>query len=183
MLASVRIGIEHLVEREGQDFQRVQVHDERAQRGLQVGHDQSGRDTFAFDLGADKQQRLRAEVDEVVIVGGHVKTEVAQNGDVITGHNRRRVRQQAMLDAARQRELALQTLFFHAVTVQLRVFQGHGHVAGKFGEEADIVIGERATLRVEELQHAHDLTRVMADGQAEQGLSAVVQPLVKAGIE
>src|ERR1041384_4679491 len=67
--------------------------------------------------------------------------------------------------------------------MELRVFQRHGHVAGKLVEEADIVAGEPSSWRVEQLQHADDLARGMADGQAQQRLGAVVEALIEGGIK
>src|SRR5215469_13351129 len=68
VLARSRIPVKHFVERKGQDFKRVQVQNQRPQRGLQVGHDQRRRNALAFDLSNHDQQRVRSQLEKVIVV-------------------------------------------------------------------------------------------------------------------
>src|SRR6185312_2687375 len=138
---------------------------------------------MALDFGTYEKQRLRTQVDEIVIIGGNVKAEIAQHGNVIAGNNRRSFRQEAMLDAARQREFALNALLLHGVTMHLRIFQRHGHMSGELVEEAHVIGRKLAALRIEQLQHANNFTRMVLDRKTEQRLGPVIQSLVEAGIE
>ena len=166
-----RLGVvvDHFIQGKRQDLKRMQMHDQGTQRGLQIAHDQRRRHALALDVCYDQQQSLWSQIEEIVVVASHFETGLVENREFVSGDNRRRLRQQAPLDVARQCHLFFQPLLLDDFAMQPRLFQRHGHVAGKFLQKINVFAGEfAAAALVQQLDNAHDLSVEMADGQAEQ---------------
>ncbi len=127
-----RLGVveDHFVQRQRQHLQRMQVGHQRAQRRLQVRHHHRRRHALAFHVGHHQQQRLRSQREEIVVVAAYFVAGLVAHRQLISGDDRRRIRQQAALDAARHFQFALDALFLQRRPVQARVFQRHRHVSG-----------------------------------------------------
>ena len=96
-----------------------------------------------------------------------------EHGDVEAGNHRRCVGKQAPLDAAGQGQLP----------VQPGVFQRQRHVCQKSVQKFLVFAGEAAFPFVQQLQDTDNLPGAVANGDAEQVMGSVVEPLVEAGIK
>src|ERR1700722_221883 len=96
-------------------------------------------------------------------------------GDVESGQLRRALRQQAELNAAGERKVALHALLMQQIAMELGVFESECNVIGDGAEQIFVRFGERPTLFVQQLQHADGLVALAENGQAQKRFGAVAE--------
>src|SRR5215468_4563930 len=184
ILFRLRVVVDHLIQRQRQNLQRVQMHHQRAQCGLQVRHHQRGRNALALHVCNYQQKRLRTEMQEIVIISATLKARFVCDCQLKARNDRRLVREEAPLDTSCQRQLLLHALLFERLAMQARVLECHSHVARELGEKVFVFFCKAVSGGfVEELDYSDNLARIMPDRHAEKRSRAVIKALVKAGFE
>ncbi len=111
-LAAEAVGAGVMIEADGELAEREAFGGDGAQAGLQRGHEESGGDTFACDIGHDEHQLAAGEsvvggIEGVVIIAGDGILRTGVEGDLRVGNHWRSGGNEPGLDFASDFEIAL----------------------------------------------------------------------------
>src|ERR1700729_180182 len=149
----------------------MQMSKQRMKSGLQIRHYHRRANALAFHVRHDRQNRIRRERNEIIVVAADFKRRPVRNGHVKPFELRRPLGQEAELNTARKREIALHTLLVEQFSVKLRVFERQRYVIGDCPEHVFIGLRERPIVLIEELQYSDGLAVLIANGKAKNRAS------------
>src|ERR1700687_2930995 len=125
---SARVGENHLVDAGDQALQRVDVTDQRPQRGLEIGHYQSGGYSLALSVGHNHHKNIGIEPHEIIVIPANHLRSMMRDSEFETGNLRGLLGQEARLYGPGELEIALHPLLGQALTVQLGILEGQSNV-------------------------------------------------------